>query len=160
MMAGFYVYNNVGIAFRCFATGVLFGIGSAFFLVYNGLMMGRWRARHRRRHGKNLLTFTCGHGAFELTAIVISGAAGMVMGYALVDTRGRTRFGSLRAKAGTSPTPRARGRADAGDRGAARGVLVALQHPGPRQVDGGGAVLRPGGAVLALAGRGGEGRRR
>ena len=28
-MAGFYVYNNVGIAFRCFATGVFFGLGSA-----------------------------------------------------------------------------------------------------------------------------------
>ena len=26
-MTGFYVYNNVGIAFRCFATGVLFGPG-------------------------------------------------------------------------------------------------------------------------------------
>ena len=50
-------------------------------------------------HGKNLLVFISGHGAFELTAIVISGAAGMVMGYALVDARGRTRFGSLRAKA-------------------------------------------------------------
>jgi uncharacterized membrane protein SpoIIM required for sporulation len=99
MMAGFYVYNNVGIAFRCFATGVLFGIGSAFFLVYNGLMMGAVAGLITAAgHGKNLLTFTCGHGAFELTAIVISGAAGMVMGYALVDTRGRTRFGSLRAK--------------------------------------------------------------
>jgi len=50
-------------------------------------------------HGKNLLTFTCTHGAFELTAIVISATAGMVMGYALVNTGGRTRFGSLRAHA-------------------------------------------------------------
>ena len=30
---------------------------------------------------------------------MISATAGMVMGYALVDTRGRTRFGSLRAHA-------------------------------------------------------------
>jgi hypothetical protein len=43
------------------------------------------------------LTFTCTHGAFELTAIVISGAAGLVMGYALVDTRGRSRLASLQA---------------------------------------------------------------
>jgi len=40
MMASFYVYNNVGIAFRCFATGILFGLGSIFFLVYNGLCIG------------------------------------------------------------------------------------------------------------------------
>ena len=32
-MAGFYVYNNVGVAFRCFATGILFGTGSVFFLI-------------------------------------------------------------------------------------------------------------------------------
>jgi uncharacterized membrane protein SpoIIM required for sporulation len=99
-MAGFYVYNNVGIAFRCFATGVLFGIGSAFFLVYNGLAIGAVAGLVTAAgHGRNLLTFTCTHGAFELTAIVISATAGMVMGYALVDTGGRTRFGSLRAQA-------------------------------------------------------------
>jgi uncharacterized membrane protein SpoIIM required for sporulation len=48
--------------------------------------------------GWNLLAFTASHGPFELTAIVISATAGMVMGYSLVDTGGRTRFGSLRAK--------------------------------------------------------------
>jgi uncharacterized membrane protein SpoIIM required for sporulation len=98
-MAGFYVFNNVGIAFRCFATGVLFGVGSAFFLVYNGLFIGVVAGLVTAAgHGRNLLTFTCTHGAFELTAIVISATAGMVMGYALVETGGRTRFGSLRAK--------------------------------------------------------------
>ena len=99
-MAGFYVNNNIGIAFRCFATGILFGLGSMFFLVYNGLMIGAVAGFVQSAgYGRNLLTFIVGHGAFELTAIVISGAAGMVMGYALVDTRGRTRFGSLRAHA-------------------------------------------------------------
>ncbi len=73
-MTGFYVYNNIGIAFRCFATGVLFGLGSVFFLVYNGLMIGAVAGLVTAAgHGKNLLTFTCTHGAFELTAIVISG---------------------------------------------------------------------------------------
>lgn len=99
-MAGFYVMNNVGIAFRCFATGILFGLGSVFFLVYNGLMMGTvtgWV--HNAGYGGNILTFMCGHAPFELTAILISGAAGMRMGYALVATGGRTRIGSLRASA-------------------------------------------------------------
>jgi uncharacterized membrane protein SpoIIM required for sporulation len=98
-MAGFYVYNNIGIAFQCFATGVLFGLGSMFFVVYNGLMIGAVAGLVTAAGGGwNLLTFTAGHGPFELTAIVISATAGMVMGYALVDTGGRTRFGSLRAK--------------------------------------------------------------
>ena len=100
MMAGFYVFNNVGIAFRCFATGILFGVGSMFFLVYNGLTIGTttgWVVREG--HGANILTFMCGHGPFELTAIIIAGAAGIQMGYALIDTGGRTRVGSLRAQA-------------------------------------------------------------
>jgi uncharacterized membrane protein SpoIIM required for sporulation len=99
-MAGFYVYNNVGIAFRCFATGVLFGLGSLFFLVYNGLVIGAVAGLVTAGgHGRNLLIFVCGHAPFELTAILIAGTAGMVMGYALVDTGGRPRFASLRARA-------------------------------------------------------------
>jgi uncharacterized membrane protein SpoIIM required for sporulation len=96
-MAGFYVNNNVGIAFRCFATGAIFGLGSVFFLVYNGLLMGTVAGMLARTgQGMNLLTFCCGHSSFELTAIVISGTAGLRMGYALVSTGGRTRWGSLR----------------------------------------------------------------
>jgi uncharacterized membrane protein SpoIIM required for sporulation len=98
MMTGFYVQHNVGIAFQCFATGVLFGLGSVFFLVYNGLTIGAIMGLVTGAgHGRNLLTFTCTHGAFELTAIVISGAAGLMMGYALVDTGGRSRLASLQA---------------------------------------------------------------
>jgi uncharacterized membrane protein SpoIIM required for sporulation len=101
MMASFYVYNNVGIAFRCFATGILFGLGSMFFLVYNGLTIGVVAgAVSAAGSGRNLFTFIAGHGAFELTAIVISGAAGMAMGYALINTGQRTRWASLRAQAG------------------------------------------------------------
>lgn len=100
-MAGFYVYNNVGIAFRCFATGVLFGAGSVFFLVFNGLQMGAVAGLLTASgRGYNLLSFVASHGAFELTAIVISGAAGLVMGYALIDTGGLGRFASLRARGG------------------------------------------------------------
>jgi uncharacterized membrane protein SpoIIM required for sporulation len=99
-MAGFYVWNNVGIAFRCFATGILFGAGTLFFLVYNGLMIGTVLGYvGYAGYGLNILTFICGHGPFELTAIVISGAAGLQMGYALVRTEGRTRLGSLRKQA-------------------------------------------------------------
>jgi uncharacterized membrane protein SpoIIM required for sporulation len=99
-MAGFYVWNNIGIAFRCFATGILLGLGSVFFLIYNGLVIGTvFGAMARAHHIHNLLTFTCGHSPFELTAIVIAGAAGLQMGFAIVSTGGLTRLGSLRAQA-------------------------------------------------------------
>ena len=96
-MAGFYVYNNVGISFRVFATGIFFGLGSVFFLVFNGITIGATLGYVTSMGaGRNILTFVMGHGAFELTAIVIAGAAGIRMGYALVRTHGRTRLGSLR----------------------------------------------------------------
>jgi len=99
-MAGFYVYNNVGIAFRCFATGILYGTGSLFFLVYNGLFTGAAVGYVMSAgYGGNIWTFMCGHAPFELTAIVIAGGAGLQMGYALVDTGGLTRVGSLRRAA-------------------------------------------------------------
>jgi uncharacterized membrane protein SpoIIM required for sporulation len=101
-MAGFYVQNNIGIAFRCFATGALFGAGSVFFLVYNGLSMGTVVGYLLSTgHGRNILTFVCGHTPFELGAIVISGGAGLMIGYALIDTGGLTRVAALR-RAGRS----------------------------------------------------------
>jgi uncharacterized membrane protein SpoIIM required for sporulation len=78
----------------------LFGLGSIFFLVYNGLVTGTVVGYvERSGHAENILTFMCGHSPFELTAIIIAGGAGMRMGYALLGTSGRTRLGALRAVA-------------------------------------------------------------
>jgi uncharacterized membrane protein SpoIIM required for sporulation len=97
-MTGFYVFNNVGIAFRCFATGIVFGLGPIFFLLFNGLTMGVVMGHLARvGHGENIFSFVSTHAPWELTAIVIAGAAGLQMGYTLVATRGRTRIGNLRA---------------------------------------------------------------
>lgn len=84
-MFGTYILNNVGIAFQCFAGGVFFGIGSLFFVAYNGALIGSvagylaWRG-----HGENFFSFVVTHGAFELTGIVLAGAAGLVLGQALL----------------------------------------------------------------------------
>ncbi len=97
-MAGFYVLNNVGIAFRCFATGVLGGLGSVFFLIYNGLIIGTvFGYLGSVGLGGNLLEFVSGHSAWELTGVCVSGAAGLRLGWALMVTNGRTRAGSVRA---------------------------------------------------------------
>lgn len=99
-MGGFYVYNNVGIAFRCFATGIVFGIGSVFFTLYNGLFTGAVCGYVQRAgHLDHLLVFVCGHSPFELTALIIASGAGLCMGSALIVSGGLTRLGSLRARA-------------------------------------------------------------
>jgi uncharacterized membrane protein SpoIIM required for sporulation len=101
-MAGFYVLNNVGIAFRCFATGALFGLGSIYSLVYNGLFIGTI-AGHLAGVGLggNLLAFVAGHSAWELTGVCVAGAAGLRLGWALVATGGLTRASSVRRASGT-----------------------------------------------------------
>jgi len=97
-MAGFYVMNNVGIAFRCFATGALGGLGSVFYLVYNGLMIGTVAGYLASVGlGGNLLEFICGHAPWELTGVCVAGMAGLKLGWSMVVTDGRTVAGSLRA---------------------------------------------------------------
>ena len=95
-MAGFYVNNNVGIALRCFALGIFGGVGSAFFLVDNGLSIGAILGYVASQGaGDNILTFVVGHSALELGAIVLSGGAGMSLGWSVVAPGDRTRLASL-----------------------------------------------------------------
>lgn len=85
MMFGFYIYNNISIAFRTFASGLVFGVGSIFFLVYNGIFIGAVGGYIQEvGYGENFYPFVIGHGAFELTAIVLSGAAGLRLGFSLL----------------------------------------------------------------------------
>ncbi len=103
MMFAHYVYNNIGIAFRTFATGLLFGLGSAFFLVYNGLAMGGVAGHLTRAgYGVTFYPFVIGHGALELTAIALSGAAGLRLGAALLMPGKLSRLNALRGAAGES----------------------------------------------------------
>ena len=59
--------------------------GSLFFLFFNGLMIGAV-AGHLTQigSGQTFWSFVIGHGAFELTAITLAGAAGLKLGWALL----------------------------------------------------------------------------
>ncbi|MCM8534006.1 MAG: stage II sporulation protein M [Lentisphaeraceae bacterium] len=96
-MLGFYIFNNVGIDFKCFAGGILGGIGSVFFIFYNGLMIGAV-AGHITALGftDTFWPFVAGHSALELTAAVFAGACGMKMGFALIRPGNLTRLAALK----------------------------------------------------------------
>jgi uncharacterized membrane protein SpoIIM required for sporulation len=99
-MLGFYIMNNIGIAFRTFAGGLFAGIGALFVLVFNGLYGGAIAGHLASRGlGDNFYSFVITHGAFELTAIVLSGAAGLAMGHALLAPGRNTRATALREAA-------------------------------------------------------------
>lgn len=80
-MFGYYIMHNTGIGLQTFASGLLVGVGSIVVLISNGLTIGAV-AGHLTRIGSGgpFWSFVCGHGAFELTAIVIAGGAGLQMG--------------------------------------------------------------------------------
>jgi uncharacterized membrane protein SpoIIM required for sporulation len=100
VMFGYYILNNIGIGFRTFAGGVLLGLGSLFLLLFNGIVLGGV-AGHLSRLGyqDTFWPFVSGHGAFELTAIVICGAAGLMLGHALLAPGQRTRGMALKHNA-------------------------------------------------------------
>jgi uncharacterized membrane protein SpoIIM required for sporulation len=96
-MFGYYIENNISIAFRCFAGGLLAGIGTILVLFFNGLAIGSI-AGHLTRldYVDTFYPFVVGHGAFELTAIVFSGAAGLKLGYSILNPGQYSRLDALR----------------------------------------------------------------
>jgi len=85
MMFAYYIQNNIGIAFQTFASGILFGLGSLFFLLFNGIFIGAI-AGYLTQIGSGVpfWSFVAAHSSFELTAIAIAGAAGLRLGIALI----------------------------------------------------------------------------
>lgn len=99
-MFGFYIFHNIGIGFRCFGAGILAGVGSAFVLLYNGLVFGAVTGHLTRVDlGHNLWPFVATHSAFELTGVVLSGAAGLRMGLGWLAPGRMARLEALRAAA-------------------------------------------------------------
>jgi uncharacterized membrane protein SpoIIM required for sporulation len=99
-MFGFYIRNNISVAFQCFATGLLAGLGSLFFTAYNGVLMGAVAGfLDGRGLGHNFWPFVATHGAFELTAIVIASGGGLQLGHAVLMPGRLTRAAALRAAA-------------------------------------------------------------
>ena len=99
-MFGFYIWNNVKIGFQTFATGLAFGVGTVFYLVFNGVMIGAI-AGYLTEIGlaTPFWSFVSGHSALELTAIAISGAGGLKLGGAVIAPGLQSRKAALVAAA-------------------------------------------------------------
>ena len=76
-MAGFYVFNNAGIGLRCFAGGILLGVGSLFVLAFNSLFLGTIFGHMLGSPvADHFAEFVTAHGPFELSAIILSAGCG------------------------------------------------------------------------------------
>jgi len=101
MGASFIMSNNIIVTIRAFALGAIFGVGAVFDLAFEGLRFGSiFGACYRidPLFGNALGNFVVGHGVIELSCIIFCAAAGMMIGYSLIDPGDMTRGQALKKK--------------------------------------------------------------
>jgi uncharacterized membrane protein SpoIIM required for sporulation len=77
--------NNITVSFMAFALGITFGVGTVYVLLFNGLLLGTLAALcYTHDLSIPFWSFVLPHGVIELTAILIAGAAGLLLAAALL----------------------------------------------------------------------------
>lgn len=73
--------HNIRVSFLCFVMGIFSSLGTVFMLLYNGTMVGVFQYFFYQRglFWTSFLTIWI-HGTLEISAIIIAGAASLVMG--------------------------------------------------------------------------------
>lgn len=91
--------NNIRVTIYTFAFGAMFGVGTLFYLAFNGANIASVLAlTYRAGFGNDLLTFMAGHGVIELSCIFIAGGAGLLIGSALIMPGDLSRADALKTR--------------------------------------------------------------
>ena len=91
------IANNITVTLSAYCVGVIFGLGTFYIIALNGLMIGGVFAfTHHHGLSMRLFEFVTAHGPVELSTICLAGAAGAVLGDALVRPRAGSRAESFR----------------------------------------------------------------
>ena len=78
--------NNIRVTLLAFAGGIAAGVGTALLLIANGVLLGVVGGLAvGRGNGRVFFELVTAHGVLELSCIVVAGAAGLWMGWALVE---------------------------------------------------------------------------
>lgn len=99
VMFGVYIFNNIGLDFRTFSSGLTAGVGTVYISGMNGFTFGTiWSHLDSESafHVNNLTAFAVGHGSFELLGLVFSTMGGFLLGGALIRPGRRTRIEALK----------------------------------------------------------------
>lgn len=84
--SSFIFVNNVQVGIMTYGTGIFAGVGTMFYLMINGIMLGVVTAFFAGYGmGIELLANILPHGILELTAIFVCGGAGLLLGEAVVN---------------------------------------------------------------------------
>lgn len=77
--------NNMTVSFMAYATGITAGLGTLYFMFYNGILIGViGTACGLAGMSLSLWSFVAPHGALELPAIFIAGGAGFKIAHGLL----------------------------------------------------------------------------
>jgi uncharacterized membrane protein SpoIIM required for sporulation len=99
-LAGSIFTNNIRVTFLVFAGGLLLGIGSLVVLAYNGLLLGALAGITLQAGNFDVfLRYVLPHGILEMSCFTVAAAAGIRLGWALIDPGWLTRGESLRRQA-------------------------------------------------------------
>lgn len=91
--------NNIQVTFGAVAGGISFGLLTAGIMLFNGVLIGVvFGVGVAAGNGSALVELIVPHGVLELSCIVVAGAAGLRMGWALVDPGRRPRGQALVAE--------------------------------------------------------------
>jgi len=90
-------FNNIKVSFQCFVAGIFCSVGTLYMLSSNGLMLGVFE--HMFFHhglGWHSILVVFIHGTLEISALVIAGCAGMILGNSILFPKTFTRAQSIR----------------------------------------------------------------
>ncbi len=92
--------NNIGVTFYTFAGGLLFGVGSLYILIQNGMMLGVVAGLAvGAGNGRVFFELVTAHGVLELSCIIVAGAAGLRLGWSIIDPGNRPHGQAVREEA-------------------------------------------------------------
>ena len=91
--------HNSRIAILAFALGFVAGLPTLMLLFYNGLTLGAFVALYTSRGlGWDIWGWLLPHGVTELTAVILAGAAGLMLAHGLVFSGAQPRLDALRER--------------------------------------------------------------
>jgi uncharacterized membrane protein SpoIIM required for sporulation len=89
--------NNIFVSFVIFISGIIFSVGSVYYMLQNGLMLGSFEYYFFSKGlGLQSILVIWIHGTIEISSIIVAGAAGLILGNSFLFPKTYTRLASLK----------------------------------------------------------------